>query len=121
MEFAGFVKRDDFFDRIDCLIVPSVWPEAFGRTVTESYMCGVPVIGSRIGGIAEQIAGDERWLFAPGDSAALVNKIMTVLKNAACLSETTAAMESIKARVAPGHIAQSYIDLYQAVIQHPGK
>lgn len=121
VEFAGFVKRDDFFDRIDCLIVPSVWPEAFGRTVTESYMCGVPVIGSRIGGIAEQIAGDERWLFAPGDSAALVNKIMTVLKNAACLSETTAAMELIKARVAPGHIAQSYIDLYQAVIQHPGK
>ena len=93
VEFVGFVKRDDFFDRIDCLIVPSVWPEAFGRTVTESYMCGVPVIGSRIGGIAEQIAGDERWLFAPGDSAALVNKIMTVLKNAACLSETTAAME----------------------------
>ena len=47
VEYVGFVERDDFFDRIDCLIVPSVWPEAFGRTVTESYMRGVPVIGNR--------------------------------------------------------------------------
>jgi glycogen synthase len=116
VEYVGFVERDDFFDRIDCLIVPSVWPEAFGRTVTESYMRGVPVIGSRIGGIAEQIGDDQKWLFAPGDSSALVNTITTVLRNAACLSEKTAAMESVKTRVAPSHIAQSYIDLYQAVV-----
>lgn len=115
VEFSGFVARDDFFDRIDCLIVPSVWPEAFGRTVTESYMRGVPVIGADIGGIAEQIGDDPKWLFAPGDSAALADVMTAVLRNTASLSEKTAAMSTIEARVAPAHIAQSYLDLYQAV------
>ncbi|MCK1396150.1 glycosyltransferase family 4 protein [Bradyrhizobium sp. 1] len=116
VEFAGFVDRDDFFDRIDCLVVPSVWPEAFGRTVTESYMRGVPVIGSRIGGIAEQIGDEPKWLFAPGDKNMLADTMKNVLRNPACLSEKSAGMDSTSSRVAPGHIAQSYLDLYQALV-----
>ena len=35
------------------LVAPSVWNEPFGGIVIEAFAQGVPVIGSRIGGIAE--------------------------------------------------------------------
>ena len=62
------MEIDSFFEDIDCLIVPPLWPEAFGRTVSESYLRGVPVLGSKLAGVAEQIGDDqEDWLFQPGN------------------------------------------------------
>jgi glycogen(starch) synthase len=118
VEFIGFMERDDFFDQIDCLVVPSVWPEAFGRTVAEAYARRVPVIGSAIAGIAEQI-GEERdeWLFAPGDAAALAQTMRDVLKEPARLAQNVSAMDAVTARVTPDHIAESYLDLYRAVVE----
>ena len=60
----------------DIAIVPSLWPEPFGRSVVEPMSCGVPVIGTRVGGIPEILAGDlERFLVEPGDVSALVSQI----------------------------------------------
>jgi glycogen(starch) synthase len=118
VEFVGFVDRDDFFNRIDCLVVPSIWPEAFGRTVAEAYARGVPVIGSRIAGIAEQIGLDaEEWLFPPGDRAALARVMAGVLAAPARLTRQSRAMLAVTARVAPQSIAESYLDLYRATIE----
>jgi glycogen(starch) synthase len=119
VEFAGFVDRDDFFDRIDCLVVPSIWPEAFGRAVAEAYARRVPVIGSRIAGIAEQIGPEQQdWLFPPADIGALTRTIAEVLARPARLTRKNPAMAAIMARVAPGPITESYLDLYRATIEH---
>lgn len=59
VEFPGYVEANNFFAGIDCLIVPPLWPEAFGRTVAEAILRGVPVIGANLAGVAEQI-GPER-------------------------------------------------------------
>jgi glycogen(starch) synthase len=118
VEFIGFMERDDFFDTIDCLVVPSIWPEAFGRTVAEAYARRVPVIGSEIAGIAEQIGKEHKeWLFAPGDAAALAQTMSGVLRNPACFNQNMAAMDAVTARVTPDHIAESYLDLYRAVVE----
>lgn len=53
--FMGRVKPEDFFEKVDVTIVPSVWYEALGRVVYESFAFGIPVIGSNIGGIPEMI------------------------------------------------------------------
>lgn len=116
--FTGFMERDDFFDQIDCLVVPSVWPEAFGRTVAEAYARRVPVIGSKIAGIAEQIGTEHKeWLFAPGDAAALAQTMSGVLENPARLTQNVPAMDAVTARVTPDHIAESYLALYRAVVE----
>ena len=47
----------------DITVVPSTWPEPFGRVVIESMACGTPVVASRIGGIPEILMPFDDWLF----------------------------------------------------------
>ncbi|HXX90923.1 MAG TPA: glycosyltransferase family 4 protein [Acidimicrobiales bacterium] len=56
----------------DVAVVPSLWPEPLSRAVMEPLACGIPVVGSRVGGTPELLSGWlERFLCAPGDPAAL--------------------------------------------------
>lgn len=58
------------------LVLPSVWYENFPMTLVESMACGLPVIASRIGALADLIEdGKTGLLFAPGDAADLVAKL----------------------------------------------
>jgi glycosyltransferase involved in cell wall biosynthesis len=72
VEFRGWVDPDDFLDRIDALVVPSLWEEPLSRVSHEALGHGVPVIASRTGGIPEVVRdGATGFLFPPGDGAAL--------------------------------------------------
>ena len=60
----------------NCLVMPSVWYETFGRTTVEAFAKGTPVVGSKIGGTAEIIDdGRTGWLFQPGNANDLATKI----------------------------------------------
>ena len=54
--FLGKQVASEFYNKIDLLIVPSLWNEPFGRTVAEAQSAGVPVIASNKGGIPEILA-----------------------------------------------------------------
>ena len=63
-----------------CLVMPSIWYETFGRTIVEAFAKGTPVIGSRIGAIAELIKdGHTGLLFRPGDADDLEAKLRQFL------------------------------------------
>jgi len=50
------------------LLFPSEWYEGFPLTIVEAFACGVPVIASRLGAMAEIIEdGKTGLLFKPGD------------------------------------------------------
>lgn len=54
------------------LVMPSVWYENFPRTLVEAFACGLPVIASRIGALAELIEpGRTGLLFEPGSPESL--------------------------------------------------
>lgn len=58
------------------LVMPSVWYENFPRTLVEAYACGLPVIASRLGAMAELVKdGVNGLLFTPGDADDLVKKM----------------------------------------------
>ena len=58
------------------LVLPSIWYENFPRTLVEAYACGLPVIASRIGALAELVEdGVTGLLFEPGDNGDLVQKL----------------------------------------------
>lgn len=69
IEFLGFVKPTEFFERIDVLIVPSVWEEPLGRVIYEGYAHGVPALVANVGGMPEIVrVGHTGYVFKSGDS-----------------------------------------------------
>lgn len=78
--FTGWV--DDtarYCPAFSFLAFPSVEPETFGRVAIEAESCGVPVLGSRIGGIPETMEdGVTGLLIEPGDIAAWRDAIVTM-------------------------------------------
>jgi len=94
--------------RAQCLVMPSVWYETFGRTTVEAFAKGTPVVGSRIGGTAEIIDdGRTGWLFTPGDSLDLAQKIETVF--------TMEPAESLRFRVAA---RQEFLSHYTSQVNY---
>ncbi|HPH06127.1 MAG TPA: glycosyltransferase [Methylotenera sp.] len=58
------------------LVIPSIWYENFPRTIVEAFSCGLPVIASRIGALADIVNdGVTGLLFDVGDSEDLAKKI----------------------------------------------
>lgn len=70
--FMGFVEPDDFYGRIDLLVVPSLWHEPFGSVVVEAMSHGLPTIVSARGGLPEIMGDDASGLvFDPDEPGAL--------------------------------------------------
>ena len=58
------------------LVLPSIWYENFPRTLVEAFGCGLPVIASRIGALAELVQdGITGLLFDPGNAQDLAAKM----------------------------------------------
>ena len=53
VDFLGQIEKQDFFNQIDCLLVPSIWDEPFGRVVIEAIQNNIPVLVSGTGGLLE--------------------------------------------------------------------
>ena len=71
------------------LVVPSIWYENFPRTLVEAFACGLPVIASRIGALAELVRdGETGLLFEPGNPRDLADRMAWALAH----PELTAAM-----------------------------
>lgn len=58
------------------LVIPSIWYENFPRTIVEAFACGLPVIASRIGALADIVTeGKTGLLFEAGNAEDLAKKI----------------------------------------------
>lgn len=66
------------------LVLPSIWYENFPRTLVEAFGCGLPVIASRIGALAELVEdGVTGLLFEPGDPVSLADSMRWALEHPA--------------------------------------
>lgn len=62
--------------RAVALVVPSICYENFPRTIAEAFACGLPVIASRIGALADIVCdGETGLLFEPGNPHDLAGKM----------------------------------------------
>jgi glycosyltransferase involved in cell wall biosynthesis len=79
-----------FMQAADCLVCPSLWQEAAGLVILEAMACGLPVIGSEVGGIPEFIiSGETGYLFPAGDHTALAERLR-------CLSDSPAQSREMR-------------------------
>jgi glycosyltransferase involved in cell wall biosynthesis len=79
VELLGWLPRDRMFavmKKARCLIFCSEWYETFGLTMIEAFACGVPVVATRLGAMAEIVEeGRTGLLFTPGDPDDLSVKV----------------------------------------------
>ena len=79
VQLLGALSTDDVRRRMSdslALVLPSVWYENFPRTLVEAFGCGLPVIASRLGALAELVEdGVTGLLFNPSDADDLADKL----------------------------------------------
>ena len=79
IEVLGRRSRENAFSLIrqaSFLIFPSEWYEGFPVTIAEAFACGLPVIASRLGAMAEIVEdGRTGLLFEPGNPEDLAAKV----------------------------------------------
>lgn len=80
-EFLGRVdyeRMPELYHSADALVLPS-FLESCPLAALEGMSCGTPVIAANVGGVSEILRdGETGWLFAPGDSRALADRVSAV-------------------------------------------
>lgn len=73
-------EMPDLYSQCDIVVIPSLWPEPFGMVTLEAMAAGLPVVASRIGGLADIFEdGIEGYHFAPGNADDLAEKLKLLL------------------------------------------
>jgi glycosyltransferase involved in cell wall biosynthesis len=81
IHFIGHVgDLRPLYSTANLVVVPSRWPEPFGRVIIEAMACGTPIVASRMGGIPEILTGQfAQGLCQPNDPNELAHTIDRLL------------------------------------------
>ncbi|MFE9655250.1 glycosyltransferase [Micromonospora sp. NPDC006431] len=109
-EMAGWYRSAD-------VLVATPWYEPFGLTPLEGMACGVPVIGSNVGGIADTVVdGLTGDLVPPRDPRALATAIRRLLTDKVRrFAYATAALDRIRSRYSWKRCAEQLNAVYATV------
>lgn len=78
IKIIGFVDSQEFYRKVDVVVIPSVWPDTFPTVAFEACANNIPVICSRIGGLPEIIKQNENGLlFSPGN----IDELKSIIEN----------------------------------------
>jgi len=84
VEFLGYIKNDKLsglYNKSDIFVLPSL-TESFGQVFAEAMACGLPIIGTTVGGIPEIVIDEENGLLvAPGDVRQLQNALYVMMND----------------------------------------
>ena len=118
VNWKGIIAPEEvvkMLQQYDALIFPTIIQEMVGLVVQEAFAAGVPVIGSDVKGIAEQVSDKvDGLLFEAGNPASLKQILNEVLSTATLLPELAA---NIKAPGLFNEVALQTYKVYQSVIE----
>jgi glycosyltransferase involved in cell wall biosynthesis len=113
--FAGYVADTRrVYVAADVLLMPSRF-EGLPMTLLEAMAMGLPVVASKLDGIAEVIAdGEEGFLVESGDAASFAARISRLLGNPALASElSTNARHKIESRFSVERMTSAVEEIYE--------
>lgn len=98
--FHGRFDRSDItgiYGGLDVLVVPSLWPENSPLVIHEAFMHGVPVVGTRTGGIPELVTHEVNGLITePFSTRALADALQRFLREPLLRNRLAAAAPHVK-------------------------
>jgi len=71
----------EMLSRAKIAVMPSIWPEPFGRVALESLSQGTPVVVTKRGGLPEIIEDSQTGYICQANVASLANSIIKAIKN----------------------------------------
>ena len=121
VEFLGYLSTDKIIPLLQkarFVMMPSEWYENYSMAVLESFACGTPVLGAKMGGIPEQvIEGQTGLLFESGNAEEMASKINYMLDHPGeAISMAKNARKFVEENNAPASHYQQTISLYQQLL-----
>lgn len=122
--FHGYHPRKElphFYNQADVFILPSL-AESFGLAFAEAMACGLPIIGTRTGGITDLVKEDNGILVEPANVEELCQAIIHMKEEPAMRAAMAQAnRQRILAHYTWGAMARSYLAFYRDVVAAPNK
>ncbi|MBI5872652.1 MAG: lipopolysaccharide heptosyltransferase II [Candidatus Omnitrophica bacterium] len=119
VKFLG-LRHDipELLSQMDCLVMPSIAEESFGRVVVEAQAIGVPVVATRVGGVVEIIEDKlDGILVHPKDPDGLAEAILSILKDQDFASGLArAGRKKVEEKFSLEKMAQDTIKVYREAL-----
>ena len=119
--FHGGYRSDkelkEILSQVHLVVFPSLWEENYPLVVREALLHGLPVIGSKLGGVPEAIEdGVNGFLFDPYQEGNLAEKLDLVLNNPKILEQITDGARNTKIESMDDHM-DKMINIYNEAIK----
>ncbi len=121
-KFEGRLAKEEmdvFYRSARFVVVPSKWYEMCPLVISEAMSYGIPVIASKIGGLAEMVDdGVTGLLFKPGDSEDLGYKMKELWENPGiCERMGKASLKKANQEYSEGAYYKNLIGIYEKAIE----
>jgi glycosyltransferase involved in cell wall biosynthesis len=97
-----------------CVVVPSLWPETFGRTAVEAFAAARPVIATDLGGLATTVTPDVGWS-VPARPESLAGALDAALAPEVAAAKGARARDRYTAVFSCDRVMQQLLDIYAEV------
>ena len=116
---GGYQSRDipELMARVDWVVIPSIWWENSPLVIQEAFAHSRPVIGSDIGGIAENIRGRGGLTFRAGDAEDLASVMAKAIGD---YNMFRTLLKMMTAPISSKQSAEEHIALYQELLYSDG-
>ncbi len=115
----------DVLATFDYAIVPSTWFENCPLSILESHAAGIPVLTSKLGGMAELVSHEQDGLlFAPGDAADIARSMQRILDDRHLADHLRQGARQRKVRSVSAEMEQLlsiYTSVLSPILQPSGK
>ena len=120
VELAGHLSTaalEAAYDAADVFVFPTYHPEGFPTVVAEAMGAGLPVVATRVRGIADHLEEGVNALFVPPrDPPALARALETLLADHALRERMSRANRAAVEKFAPDRVAKEYLAALERVI-----
>jgi glycosyltransferase involved in cell wall biosynthesis len=118
VSFIGHTDSKVFYERVDVVVVPSLWHEPFGRTAIEPLAYGIPVIASNRGGLAEIVEdGATGIVVDPDEPGSLTRALQRFSADRALVARLGDNCRQRLPRFSQESIADAYTSLFAEVMR----
>jgi len=120
-QFAGWSDKnrlDQIYSQTDLLVVPSLWPEPFGRVGPEAGLRGIPVAAFDVGGISDWLVNGVNGYLASGDpptADGLAGAIVQCLQDLDVYRELRKGARTVAAQFSLEHHLKALYEVFDQV------